>query len=99
MRMVLCRNSNTRRKVSKRKLKVCDSCKKIRRLLGSYIFCTSKNWTYWSEKRHLWLIDWNDYRWICRDCIEVVLNEWEIEPVSKLLIGKDLFERRSLYVC
>lgn len=99
MRMLLCRNSHIRRGVCKRNSKVCHRCKKVKRILGSYVFYSPKNWSRWSEKKHYWLTDWNDYRWICRDCIREILDEWEIEPLSRMLIGEALSERKSLYVC
>lgn len=90
-------NNHLRRKAYKRQDKRCSLCKKIKRLLKSVLLCSDRNKSHWSEKRRIWIIDWNDYRWICRDCLEGITFKLRLGNEAKKTVDEQLLSGKSIY--
>lgn len=90
-------NNHLRIKVYKRQNKKCFLCKKVKRLLKSILLHSSRNKSHWSEKRNSWIIDWNDYRWVCRDCISNIDLNLKLHRETKRIIEEKLLSRKSIY--
>lgn len=50
---------------------ICFICQKKKRLEKSAVFFSDDCKTHFSEKAQRWTIDYNDYVWICRDCMSL----------------------------
>jgi len=87
-------NNYLRKKVWERQKKACHFCRHVKRLLQSSVFATTRNKSHWSEKRQIWIIDWSDYRWVCRDCISKTLKLWQLTTKTKQLLTE---EDKSFY--
>jgi hypothetical protein len=90
-------NSRIRNKARTRQNKQCAICKKIKRLLESLVFFTHRNKSHWSAKRKLWIIDWNDYRWVCRDCAEKVSTVWKVSKDTIKILEEQVIKGQSVY--
>jgi hypothetical protein len=90
-------NSFIRRRSWKKHNKVCDICHKQKRLLGSIVYFSDYNTSHFSLKVLRWIIDWNDYKWVCRDCIAKSTEEWKVDPNSIEKINYYLGIGYSLY--
>ena len=90
-------NNHIRKKVRLRHGNVCDICHKKKRLLQSILFFTHRNQNHWSNKRNIWIIDWDDYRWVCRDCVIRAGSEWRVCKEAMQIIDDYVLIKKSIY--
>ena len=75
-------NTFIRRRLWKKNKKVCDICHKQKRLIGSIVYFSDYCKSHWSTKALRWIIDWNNYRWVCRGCVIKSTEEWKVASKS-----------------
>lgn len=68
-RFFFCPNIWIRRKVCKYREGICFCCGKEKRLEKSAVFFSDRCNSHFSDKLNRWVYDFNDYVWICRDCM------------------------------
>lgn len=85
-RFFFCPNAHIRIKVWNYRDHICFSCQKKKRLEKSAIFFSDDCKTHFSDKTNRWILDLNDYIWLCRDCmslqepikrLEMAIHDWQ----------------------